>query len=79
MKFLNRIDDEIIVSISESRVCVADFSGDKNGPRDAVCFESGYAMGFGLPTFYTCKKGERKNVNFDQSNYPIMPWEEDKL
>ncbi len=69
--FINRIDDEIILRIRESRFIVADFTE----LRDAVSFESGFAMGFGLPVFYTCKEEELENVNFDQNHYPFIRWD----
>jgi len=73
--FVNKIDDEIILRIRESRFIVADFTG----ARDAVSFESGFGLGLGLPVFYTCEKSGLKKVNFDQNHYPFIRWDNESL
>lgn len=74
-KFINKIDDEIILRIRESRFVVADFTGG----RDAVSFESGFAMGLGVPVFYTCREDQADEVNFDQNHYPFIRWTDKAL
>lgn len=56
------IPDKIFSSIREARFCVADFTEHKNG----VYFEAGYAVGLGIPVFYTCQEDDfHKNAHFD--------------
>lgn len=50
--FNTKICDEIVASIKSSRFIIADFTGNRGG----VYFEAGYAMGFGIPVIYTCRK-----------------------
>ena len=49
IEHINRIDDEIIAQINASRFVVADFTGHRGG----VYFEAGYALGLGLPVFWS--------------------------
>src|ERR1044072_8971159 len=49
---VNRIDDEIIAQIRQSRFIVADFTGSRGG----VYFEAGIAFGLGVPVIWTCKQ-----------------------
>lgn len=56
------IPDKIFSSIKEARFCVADFTEHKNG----VYFEAGYAVGLGIPVFYTCQEDDfHDNAHFD--------------
>ena len=48
----NRIDDEIIALIRQSKFVVADFTGQRGG----VYFESGFALGLGLPVIWPIRK-----------------------
>jgi nucleoside 2-deoxyribosyltransferase len=57
----NRIDDEIIAWIRRSKFVVADFTGSRGG----VYFESGYALGMGLPVIWLCREDDLPNVHFD--------------
>lgn len=72
---VNRIDDEIIALIRQSKFVVADYTDQRGG----VDFESGFAQGMGLPVIWTCKKEEMKNLQFDISHYNFIFWEDDKL
>ncbi len=71
---VNKIDDEIIASINKSLFVVADFTGHRGG----VYFEAGYAMGLGLPVFWTCKKTDMANLHFDIRQYNCIDWESSK-
>jgi len=53
---VNRIDDEIISDIKESKFIIADFTNQRGG----VYFESGYALGFGLPVIWLCREDDLK-------------------
>lgn len=71
IEHINRIDDEIINQINTSRFLVADFTGHRGG----VYFEAGYAMGIGLPIFWTCRKNEMPGLHFDIRQFNCIDWE----
>lgn len=71
----NKIDDEIIVMIRRSKFVVADFTGQRGG----VYFESGFALGLGLPVIWACEKSQLKEVHFDNRQYNFLQWEKEKL
>ena len=55
------IPDAIFAGIKKSKFCIADFSFHNNG----VYFESGFALGFGIPVIYTCNTSHSKDAHFD--------------
>jgi hypothetical protein len=61
VEHVNKIDDEIISQIRNARFLVADFTGHRGG----VYFEAGFALGLGLPVFWTCKKDHLDHLHFD--------------
>lgn len=67
----NKICDEIIAKIKESKFVIADFTGDRGG----VYFEAGYAMGLGKPVIWTCKADHLDKVHFDTRQYNHIVWE----
>src|SRR5258708_7210157 len=67
---INKIDDEIISQIRKSKFLVADFTGHRGG----VYFEAGFAMGLGLPVFWTCRADDLKNLHFDIRQYNCIDW-----
>jgi len=71
----NRIDDEIIALIRQSKFIVADFTGSRGG----VYFEAGFALGLGLPVIWTCKRStlEKGKLHFDVSHFNFIPWDAD--
>jgi hypothetical protein len=71
VEHINKIDDEIIRQINGSRFLVADFTGHKGG----VYFEAGYAMGKGLPIFWTCRKSDMRELHFDIRQFNCISWE----
>jgi nucleoside 2-deoxyribosyltransferase len=62
---LNRIDDQIITRIRQSKFLVADFTGQRNG----VYFEAGFMLGLGRPMVWVCEEADFKNVHFDTRQY----------
>ncbi|PIX55312.1 MAG: hypothetical protein COZ50_03395 [Zetaproteobacteria bacterium CG_4_10_14_3_um_filter_54_28] len=70
IEHINRIDDEIIKQINASKFVVADFSGHRGG----VYFEAGYALGIGLPVFWTCKKSDVTDLHFDIRQFNCIDW-----
>jgi len=55
---IDKIDDKIIAGIRSSRFVVADFTHQKGG----VYFEAGFALGLGIPVFWTCRKSDMVNL-----------------
>lgn len=72
VEHVEKIDDRIIADIRKSRFVVADFSEHKGG----VYFESGFAMGLGLPVIWTCRKDHMKDLHFDIRQYNCIDWED---
>lgn len=71
VEHINSINDEIIKQINSSKFIVADFTGHRNG----VYFEAGYALGKGIPVFWTCKKDDMPNLHFDIRQFNCIDWE----
>lgn len=74
------IMDRIIATIRQSRFIVADLTENKAG----VYHEAGFAMGRGIPVFYTSKEdqlgnGAKNPVHFDVAHINITPWLPNKL
>jgi predicted RNA-binding Zn-ribbon protein involved in translation (DUF1610 family) len=55
---IGKIDTKIITEIKNSRFLVADVTQQRPG----VYFEAGYALGLGLPVFWSVKKDDLDNV-----------------
>ncbi len=70
VEHINKIDDEIVSQIRKSRFLVADFTGHRGG----VYFEAGFAMGLGLPVFWTCQDDDLANLHFDIRQYNCINW-----
>jgi nucleoside 2-deoxyribosyltransferase len=70
VEHVNRIDDEIIKQINASKFVVADFTGHRGG----VYFEAGYALGRGIPIFWTCSKAHMTDMHFDIRQFNCIDW-----
>ena len=70
VEHVNRIDDEIIAQIKQSRFVVADFTGHRGG----VYFEAGFALGLGLPVIWTCREDHMKELHFDIRQFNCIDW-----
>ena len=71
--FLNKIDDEIIAQIRQSRFIVADFTHDQKGSvRGSVYYEAGFAHGLGIPVIFTAH--EDADLHFDTRQFPHILW-----
>ncbi|HEY5998292.1 MAG TPA: hypothetical protein VI078_03210 [bacterium] len=68
--FVNKIDDEIIAQIRQSRLVVADFTGHRGG----VYFEAGFALGLGVPVIWMCSDNDKTDLHFDTRQYPHILW-----
>ena len=71
-QFNDKICDQIIAEIKQSRFLIADCTG----LREAVLFEAGYAMGLGLPVIFTCKDGTDIKKCFDTDHYNHIVWKD---
>ena len=74
---VDKIDDEIIGEIRNSRFLVADFTHGSKGPRGGVYYEAGFAYGLGLPVIRSCRKDiiDANELHFDVRQYYHVPWE----
>jgi hypothetical protein len=70
VEHINKIDDEIISQIRKSKFLVADFTGHRGG----VYFEAGFAMGLGMPVFWSCRRDDLTNLHFDVRQYNCIDW-----
>ena len=70
---VNRIDDEIVSLIRQSRFVVADFTGNRGG----VYFEAGFAHALKLPVVWTCERSRliRRKLHFDIEHFNFLPWD----
>ncbi len=66
-----KICDRIISEIRSSGLLVADFTGQRAG----VYFESGFAMGLGIPLIRTCRVDYVDSLHFDTRQYNHVTWE----
>jgi nucleoside 2-deoxyribosyltransferase len=72
VEHINRIDDEIISRIRQSKFIVADFTGQRNG----VYFEAGFMLGLGRPVIWICEKSELSKVHFDTRQYNTIDYKD---
>ena len=68
---IDRIDAKIISEIRNSRFMVADVTHQRPG----VYFEAGFALGIGIPVFWSMKEDELDKVHFDTRQYNHIVWE----
>ncbi|MBL4694345.1 hypothetical protein JKY72_03160 [Candidatus Gracilibacteria bacterium] len=62
----NKICDEIILGINQSKFLIADVTGNRGG----VYFEAGFAKSLGMEVIWLCKKGFAKDdMHFDTNHY----------
>lgn len=68
-----KVCDEIIAEIRQSKFVVADFTENRGG----VYFEAGFAMGLGIPVIWTCQNEEKhiKALHFDTRQYSHILWD----
>ena len=68
----NRIDDEIIAAIRQTKFLVADFTKNRGG----VYYEAGFA---GHPVIWSVRKDHLRRVQFDTRQYNFIRWQADDL
>jgi nucleoside 2-deoxyribosyltransferase len=71
VEHVNRIDDEILAKIRQSKFLVADFTGQRHG----VYFEAGFMLGLGRPVIWVCNKSDFDNAHFDTRQYNTIVYE----
>jgi nucleoside 2-deoxyribosyltransferase len=71
VEHVNRIDDEILAKIRQSRFLVADFTHQRHG----VYFEAGFMLGLGRTVIWVCSKPDFANVHFDTRQYNTIVYE----
>jgi nucleoside 2-deoxyribosyltransferase len=70
---IERIDSKIIAEIKNSRFVVADVTNQRPG----VYFEAGFALGLGLPVFWSVREDDLRNVHFDTRQYNHIVWKDE--
>jgi len=71
----NRIDDEIIAAIRQTKFLIADFTNNRGG----VYYEAGFAKGLGREVIWSCRKDHLAKVHFDTRQYNFLRWQVDDL
>jgi len=71
----NRIDDEIIAAIRQTKFLVADFTKNRGG----VYYEAGFAQGLGHQVIWSVRKDHLRKVQFDTRQYNFIRWQPDDL
>ena len=74
-KDANRIDDDILDAITQSRFVVADMTHGSDGVRGSVYFEAGFARGHGLDVIYCCRRDCIDRLPFDTRQYHHIVWD----
>lgn len=77
-EYNNKICDEIIAEINQSKAIIADFSDNNRG----AYYEAGYAHGLGLEVIFVCKDEEKdgkkliEQVHFDTNHFNHIVWKD---
>src|SRR5262249_40164003 len=71
----NRIDDEIIAAIRQTKFLVADFTNNRGG----VYYEAGFAKGLGREVIWSVRNDHLRKVHFDTRQYNFIRWETNDL
>ena len=71
---IDRIDAKIVSEIRNSRIVVADVTGQRSG----VYFEAGFAIGLGIPVFWCVRRDDLPNVHFDTRQYNHIVWDNEE-
>ena len=75
---LNKIDDEIIAQIRQSKFLLADFTHAPEGSvRGSVYYEAGFAYGLGTPCVFTARNDA--HLHFDTRQFPHILWKPNAL
>lgn len=67
----DQITDKIIAEIRQSKILLADFTGQRPG----VYYEAGFARALNKTVISCCRKDDLKNLHFDTRQYSHIIWE----
>ncbi len=70
-----KIDDEIIAQIKQSKFLLADFTGNRGG----VYYEAGFAKGLNIEVIWSCRDDHLEDLHFDIRQYNCIVWSENDL
>jgi len=70
----NEISGEILFEIMNSRIIIADVTGQRNG----VYFEAGFALGHKKSVIWLCKNDDKDHIHFDTRQYNHILWENEE-
>lgn len=70
----NKICDQIIAEIKQSKFLVSDFTGHRGG----VYYEAGYAHGMGIPVIFTCREDDIDKLHFDTRQFNHIVWTDEE-
>jgi hypothetical protein len=68
--FSEKIDDRIMAELRRCALLVADFTAQ----RPNVYFETGFALGLGVPVVWTVNSADVNTLHFDVRQYPCLVW-----
>lgn len=71
---IQKVDDEIIAEIRQSRFVVVDFTSERDRPRGGVYFEAGFAMGLQKPVIWMCREDLVDQLHFDTRQFSHICW-----
>jgi hypothetical protein len=71
----NKIDDEIIAAIRQTKFLIADFTNNRGG----VYYEAGFAKGLGHEVIWSVRKDHLRHVHFDTRQYNFIVWQTREL
>ena len=79
-EYNNKIDDEILSDIDQSRFVICDLTSEPGKPRGSVYFEAGYATkGRGKEfIIWTCDEQLKNEIAFDVGRYNFIFWSKDE-
>ena len=78
-EYNNKIDDEILSDIDQSRFFICDLTSEPGKPRGNVYFEAGYAKKDKGNEFiiWTCNEQLKSEIAFDVGGYNFIFWHRD--
>ena len=79
-EYNNKIDDEILSDIDQSRFVICDLTSEPGKPRGSVYFEAGYAKKAKGNEFiiWTCNEQLKNEIAFDVGGYNFIFWSKDE-
>lgn len=79
-EYNNKIDDEILSDIDQSRFVICDLTSESGKPRGNVYFEAGYAKKAKGSEFiiWTCNEQLKNEIAFDVGGYNFIFWYRDE-